>query len=46
MAKYYILDVLAAGGNDGELELSDGMSGDFLDYAILALVCLMIASKV
>ena len=22
------------------------MSGDFLDYAILALVCLMIASKV
>lgn len=46
VAKYYIVDVLAAGGSEGEVELRDGLSGDFLDYAVVALVSLMIASKV
>ena len=46
MAKYYIADVLAAGGDNGEVELRDGLLDDFLDYALVALVSLMIASKV
>ena len=46
LAKYYIVDVLAAGGNNEEVELGDGTGSDFLDYALVALVCLMIASKV
>ena len=46
LAKYYIADVLVAGGSNGEVELGDGTGDDFLDYALVSLVCLMIASKV